>query len=377
MKILTLTTYTDYNYGASLQAYALQTYLKKQGHDSSLIRLEFDYLMRYYAFWYVNPESSLNRNCITRMIYRIAKWCQRRTTLKRKKVFDFFNHNVLQETEVYRTREELYNNPPKADMYICGSDQIWNVLYPAGQDPVFYLDFVKQGKKVSYAASFAYLDLPENHFQRIQKSLKTFDGVSVREYQGKSILDKMDIDGTWVLDPVFLLSKEDWISLINRNDILSYEPHNTTDKFLLIYDFESNEKIKSFAIKYAKQKQLKIYAIVDRFPLDYADKNFKNAGPVDFVRMIERCDAFVSNSFHGSVFSLIFHKPFFIFNRNRYKVNSRMESLLTAFDIDNLLLDSEEKEKNAFEMEFNWKKIESIKSERLSVSKNFLLNQGI
>lgn len=379
MKILTLTTYLGYNYGASLQAYALQTYLKNHGHDSQVIRLEFEYLMRYYAFWYVNPESKLNKNFITRMIYRITKWCQRRTTLKRKEVFDFFNHKVLDETDVYKEPEQLYANPPEADMYICGSDQIWNVLYEAGQDPVFYLDFVKEGKKASYAASFSYLNIPTNHCERIYHSLKSFDGISVREYQGKELLNKMGLESTWVLDPVFLLTVEEWNSLINRKDILRYENEVFEDKkYLLVYDFElGNERLKEFAQDYATKHGLKIYAIVDRFPLSYAEKNFKNAGPVDFVRLIKSCNAFVSNSFHGTAFSIIYHKPFYVFNRRFYEVNSRMESLLSAFDLKNTLMDNEIKIKKQENVVFNWNKIEKLKAERLAVSTEYLRNLGI
>ena len=379
MKILTLTTYLGYNYGASLQAYALQTYLKKQGHDSKIIRLEFEYLMRYYAFWYVNPESKLSKNFITRMIYRIAKWCQRRTTLKRKEVFDFFNHKVLDETDVYKEREQLYINPPKADIYICGSDQIWNVLYEAGQDPVFYLDFVKEGKKASYAASFSYLNIPINHYDRIYHSLKSFDGISVREYHGKELLDKMGLESTWVLDPVFLLSLDDWNSLLKRKDILRYENDEIEDKkFLLVYDFElGNERLKNFAQSYAIKHGLKIYAIVDRFPLSYAEKNFKNAGPVDFVRLIKSCSAFVSNSFHGTVFSIMYHKPFYVFNRRFHEVNSRMESLLSAFDLKDTLMDSEEKIVNSDKMNFDWIHVEKLKAEKLKSSINFLRKIGV
>ena len=379
MKILTITTYLGYNYGASLQAYALQTYLKKQGHDSQVIRLEFEYLMRYYAFWYVNPDSKLSRNFFTRMIYRIAKWGQRRTTLKRKAVFDFFNHKVLDETNVFKKREQLYNNPPKADMYLCGSDQIWNVLYEAGQDPIFYLDFVKKGKKASYAASFSYLDLPCDHYERICHSLKSFDGISVREYQGKELLDKMGLESTWVLDPVFLLTLEDWDSLIERKDILRYENDEPGDeKYLLVYDFElGNDGLKAFALDYATRHELKIYAIVDRFPLSYAEKNFKNAGPVDFVRLIKGCNAFVSNSFHGTVFSMLYHKPFYVFNRRLHKVNSRMESLLKAFNLEDTLMDSEDKIMNSEKVIFDWEYVEKLKAEQLDVSVDYLRKLGV
>lgn len=370
MKILTLTTYQGYNYGASLQAYALQTFLKSQGHETALIRYEPEYLMRHYAFWYVNPESSLNRNCATRMLYRVLKWAHRRTTLKRKRVFDFFNHQVLQEDAVsYKSSEELMANPPSADMYICGSDQIWNVLYEAGRDPVFYLEFVRQGKRVSYAASFSYLDLSQREIARISDSLRKFDAVSTREYQGKELISRMGIEAEWVLDPVFLLPTTDWNTLVEREDILSLEKGNQSDQpYLLIYDFECNTALKHFAQKYANQHHLQIYAIIDRFPLKYADRNIKNAGPVDFVRFIRNCDCFISNSFHGTAFSIIYHKPFFVFNREKAMVNSRMESLLTLFDLKDRLIIGEE----AVESDIDWKNVERIRNAYLTQSLDFL-----
>lgn len=374
MRILTLTTYEGYNYGASLQAYALQHFLKLQGHDTAIIRFEPEYLMRYYAFWYVNPDSRLNANPITRMLYRIMKWGQRRTTLKRKRVFDYFNHQILTETEQkWSSSEMLMHDPPKADLYLCGSDQVWNVLYEAGRDPVFYLEFVKEGKKASYAASFSFLDLPKEHFVRIQRSLQKFDAVSVRELQGKELVEKMGVDAAWVLDPVFLLSVSEWDSLINRKEILSYEPCDIKEKYLLIYDFEGNAKLKEFAINYSRRHNLKIFAITDRFPLCYADKNFKNAGPVDFIRMIKGCDCFISNSFHGTAFSIIFHKPFFVFNREKAKVNSRMQSLLQLFGLeDRIVVDENEKSYS-----IDWEKIDKIRGIKHMESINFLKQLGV
>ena len=143
MKIYTITTYDVYNYGASLQAYALQQYLKHQGHDATIIRYQPDYLSRKYDYKWVNPESKMSRFAITRIVYRIAKFFQRQTTMGRKKAFDQFNHGMLTETsKLYHTYDELEKNLPQADLYICGSDQIWNILYDAGRDPAFYLDFV-------------------------------------------------------------------------------------------------------------------------------------------------------------------------------------------------------------------------------------------
>lgn len=102
----------------------------------------------------------MSKYAITRTAYRILKYIQRQTTMGRKYQFDYFNHQILKETAtVYHSFEELKKNPPQADLYIVGSDQIWNVFYEAGRDPAFFLDWVKEGKKASYAASFLILRL--------------------------------------------------------------------------------------------------------------------------------------------------------------------------------------------------------------------------
>lgn len=376
MKIKTITTWADYNYGASLQAYALTTYLRMQGHDVEMINYLPPYQTRMYDYMWVNPESKASKYMVTRWIYRVAKFAQRMTTLGRKKVFDDFNFKKLPLTpKCYCSFEDLKKNPPKADLFIVGSDQVWNVLYDAGKDPSFYLEFVNEGKKASYAASFSFLDIDDDNRKRIAKSLSSFDGVAVREYQGRELLQTMGIDCTWVLDPVFLLNVNDWRKFVNRYKCDYVD--SLKEQYLLIYDFEGNEELKAFAIEYAKRKNLKIYAITDKYPLRYADKNFKTAGPIDFVRFIANCKAFISNSFHGTAFSIIFHKPVFVFNRHRHKVNSRMESLLTAFDLNDCLLDSEEKKGGAIDKHFDWKDVDKNKEILLLKSIEYLRSLNV
>ena len=375
MKIKTITTWADYNYGASLQAFALLTYLKKRGHDVEMIKYLPPYQTRMYNYMWVNPESKASQYIVTRWIYRIAKFAQRMTTLNRKHIFDEFNFRTLPLTPIqYNSYQELCQNPPEADLYIVGSDQVWNVLYDAGKDPSFYLEFVKSGKKASYAASFSFLDIDDFNKKRIAKSLNKFSGVAVREFQGQEFLKNIGINSTWVLDPVFLLSLDEWNLLAMKAD---KSVQNITDKYLLIYDFEGNKKLQEFAQQYAQIYNLKIYAITDKYPLSYADRNFSKAGPIEFVKLIANSEAFISNSFHGTAFSIIYHKPVFVFNRNRHKVNSRMESLLTLFDLKDCLIDTAEKEKEAFHKQFNWVKINQIQSEQLKISTDYLKSLNI
>lgn len=364
MKIKTLTTYDVYNYGASLQAYALQTYLADLGNDVEIINYQPEYLTRKYDYKWVNPESWMSRYVVTRCVYRIMKYLQRQTTLGRKRKFDEFNHKILKETKCkYLTYDDLCQNPPEAELYIVGSDQIWNVFYETGRDPAFYFDFVKKGVKASYAASFSYLDIDNENLERIKKSLSTFKAVSVREYQGIDILNKIGIKGTWVLDPVFLLSVDKWKMLMS--DFKKTEP------YLLVYDFEGNGLLEKFAKNYAQKKGLKIYSITDTYPRLYADKNFNCAGPKEFLSLIYNCDAFVSNSFHGTAFSIIFHKPVFVFNRHRHKVNSRMQSLMKLFELENCIINDDNECKNAMDISFDFYSIDRKIERSLFISKSF------
>lgn len=375
MRIKTITTWADYNYGASLQAYALATYLLKQGHEVELINYLPPYQTRMYNYRWVNPESRASRYGIARVLYRVAKFAQRMTTLKRKKVFDEFNFRTLRATDtIYRSYEELKANPPEADLYIVGSDQVWNVLYEAGRDAAFFLEFVQHGRKASYAASFSYLELDEANRKRIAASLVKFEGVAVREYQGRDLLATMGIESVWVLDPVFLLPLSEWNRLAAETDDGRYA---TSEKYILVYDFERNDELRDFAKEYARRNGWRIYAITDKRPLSYADRNFRDAGPKEFVRMIANCEAVVSNSFHGTAFAIMYHKPFYVFGRHRHRVNSRMESLLALFEATDCLVDGGSEKEQVMNRVFDWDRIDDIRASMLQISIAYLKGLGV
>lgn len=363
-KALTLTTYDVYNYGASLQAYALQQYLIAKGLDSELINYQPEYLRRKYDYKWVNPESALSRFWITRVVYRIMKYLQRQTTMGRKKAFDTFHKLYLKQTAPFYTYEELAANPPSGDLFIVGSDQIWNTFYETGRDGAFYLDFVKRGIKASYSASFSYTEISEEWKGKIALWLKDFKQIAVREYHGVDILKSMGFDGTWVLDPVFLLPIKKWEKIM--------VPIKNKEPYILVYDFESNKEIERFCKEYAKEKGLKIYSINDTYPKMYADNNYSSAGPIEFLSLIYNCSAFVSNSFHGTAFSIIFGKPVFVFNRNRHKVNSRMESLTKMFGITDCIVPEGFNIEKYTGMDFDFDKINNIYANELKKSEEFL-----
>lgn len=330
MIIKTITCHDVYNLGASLQAYAMQRYLEEEGHDVEIIDYKPDYLSGHFRLWGVyNP---IFNKPIIKQLYLLAKLPGRIKTLKRKKVFDEFTQKYLKLTKRYHSNEELKNDCPKADAYIAGSDQIWNTLFPNGKDPAFYLDFVPQGKKrISYAASFATKEVADDLKPFVKKMLSNLDSVSIREKSSLPLLASLGRpDGVAVCDPVFLLEKSEWEKIMSPD--LEFD-----EDYVLIYDFENNPIIKDIALRLKKEKGYKIYN-VGPFKMSYADKNFVNAGPLEFLSLIANSSFVISNSFHATAFSIIFHKNFCVVNRKE-GINERMQSLLEDYNLSNSLVD--------------------------------------
>lgn len=330
MKICTITCHDVYNFGASLQAYALQHYLESLGHEVEIIDYRPAYLYKKYN-WKIltNSYEKYSKLFITKWIFRYAKWSYLKLSSGRKKSFDDFTLKYLHLTPVtYHNFNELKKNPPKADIIIAGSDQIWNPLFPTGQDASYYIDFaLPKTKRISYAASFSVNQIPKEQKKFIQNLLLKMDAISVREYQGLDILKDLGItNGTKVLDPIFLINVKEWMQFMHRYSYKNY---------ILIYDFEGNSILKETALHFKKKYGLKIFSINDAIPRWYADKNFINVGPQDFIGLIYGCSLFLSNSFHGTAFSAYFNKPFYVFDLIGFKSNSRMNSLLRTLFLEN------------------------------------------
>ncbi|MEE1085700.1 MAG: polysaccharide pyruvyl transferase family protein [Schaedlerella sp.] len=321
--IKTITCHDVYNTGASLQAYALSAYLKSLGHDVEIIDYKPDYL-KHYELWGVrNPQ--YNRP-IFREIYNLLKLPGRiRERLsKRKKSFDRFTKMYLPVTsKSFHTNEEMRQANIEADIFFAGSDQIWNTIFQNGKDPSFYLDFASEDAvRASYAASFATEDLAKDYKRKVASWLNKMDFISVREKSAIDILEKMGFhDGKQVVDPVFLLNKQEWETLLNNK--------KNSEKYLLIYDFDNNQAINSKALELSKRNGWKIYSI---FPNMICDRCFFDEGPLEFVKLIKDAEIILSNSFHATAFSIIFEKQFIVFERNE-KINTRMRDLLMGLEI--------------------------------------------
>lgn len=341
----TLTSHDVYNYGASLQAYSLQQFFFENGHENEIIDYKPAYCRGRYNFWYISPKYKFSNCKLLWFPVCLFLAPKRFKTYKRKKSFDTFKAKYLHLTEErYDDYESLNAANLKADAFIVGSDQVWNSDHINGRDPANYLSFVKDGKKLSYAASFGMDHIYPGYEELVRENLKSFDCITVREYQAVAILSKLGIRGEYVVDPTLLHNREWWEKLCIDK---------TNENYLLVYDFGQSPVVREMAIQIATERKLKIYSINDFTEHNYADVNINDGGPVEFLSLIRGAKFFISNSFHGTIFSIIFQIPFLVVKRRVGDVNSRMESLLDLVGCSDRLVEKIEDLQQVKTIDFN------------------------
>ena len=333
MIIRTITCHHRFNHGAMLQAYALAHYLRSLGHDVKVIDYSPSYSpgrAKVNFRWVPHRFDYLG----VRTLYRLAKLRKNIFAQKRYDAQESFYNRYIPVTSVrYNSIDELKNDPPVADIYIAGSDQIWNTTFHNGKDAAFYLDFGKPKRKISYAASFATRDLEPGTEGFVKDKLHNFDAISVRELSGLELLNSLGFNGQFVVDPVFLLGREQWNEFDNGGEI-------EDGGYILTYDFEPKKStVKRVAKRLAALYGCKIYSVTSAPSIfSYADKSYLTCGPDMFVRLIKHARCIVSNSFHGTVFSMIYGKDFFVVNR-KDGLNARMQDLLSRYNLNDRLVD--------------------------------------
>lgn len=327
MKIKTITCHNVYNLGASLQAYALAAYLQSEGHEVEIIDYQPLYLRHYRLVGVPNPRFD---RPVWRQAYQIAKFPGRlfdRIASRRKKAFDHFTAEYLPLTsDFYADFDALRSAPPEANLYIAGSDQIWNPVFPNGKDPAFFLNFVPEGKRrISYAASFAVEALEKPEADRMRPWLERLDAISVRESSAVRLLAEMGLAGIQVVDPVFLLPRKDWVAMAAAPGSRGY---------ILVYDFDGSPRVREIARHISHRIGKKIVSL---FPSDWADVTWTEIGPLEFLGAVLNADIVLSNSFHATAFSLIFQKDFYVVNRTEH-INTRMQDLVGDLGLSDRLI---------------------------------------
>lgn len=322
MKVLTLTTQFANNYGALLQCYALCTYINSLDESECEV---IDYLPSIYGqSWGIIRKPSTLKD-FAKIVYSLLKVRFVIDKYAKDRMVRNFIKNYIPLTKVSYDRWSILSDPPQADAYVCGSDQIWNETI-FKQDYTYYLDFVKIGKRIAYAASIADPWPPEFE-NEIAPFLNKFDAISLREKGNipQAQANVQDIDIKWVADPVFLLGKEGWDEVVKEP---SLEGPYIFCYFLNVDPFAVDVVNKLRMITGYKVVNLALDAL-DKF---HSDIVFRRADPLDFVGYIKKASYICTNSFHCSAFSTIYEKSFAFIPKSW--ANERVLSLQEIFGLD-------------------------------------------
>lgn len=329
MKINTITCQHVYNYGATLQAFALQDYLESLGHNVEIIDFRLPTHTRYELFTPYPKGRAYELVCKFPLLRYIITPYRNRRMLKtwgRKRNFDRFDKEYLHlSSHTYKSLDKLQQDTFDADLFIAGSDQIWNTDMENGSNGAYFLDFgPEKTKRISYAASFGISEIKDNDKKLfIKQQLRKFDKISVREKAGLNILHDLGYEGCQVVDPVFLLSKDAWIKKLN----LQIKEND----YIFLYDFmHDDERLIQLSKELAQKEHLKICSVNDISHAPYADIQIDNAGPKEFLQLLLNAKYVISNSFHATAFSIIFDKKFATFPLLTQRNPSRMIDLLSA-----------------------------------------------
>lgn len=349
MKVTILTCHNVYNCGASLQVFALQEYLKLIGFEVEILNYRPTYLEHYSLTKVSNPKYN---KPVLRELYISAKFPKRLKAKfsKEKKAFDTFRDTYLQvSSQKYSTNEVLTRANLSSDVWVVGSDQVWNPLFENGKDPAFFLSFVKEGKKFSYAASISTHEFKDEKFLSNLNLLKDFEKVSVRERSSICDLRRFDIESYYSCDPVFLLKKDIWLKYITQN----------TSEYAFYYIF-CNSSLSDYT---QRKLDLPVHS--------YFDSNeIREKGPFGFLSEIYNAKVVVSNSFHATAFAILFNKDFYVLAREDCDINIRMKDLLNDLGLyDRYITD-----KKQFQdvKPIDWKRVNKLLDKLITCSRNYL-----
>ncbi len=328
MKSIAILTYHRvFNFGSLLQTYALQHYIESTGNEALVIDYYPERLRKSRLLFHVNPGWS--KPFVRKVTHLVPAVISR---LLGYRMMDTFLSKYVRMTEKsFIDEDELRENLPDADVYLNGSDQIWNVDTSDGEvDKVFFMGFLLEGKtKAAYAGSFGKDDFSEESLTQIGRLLSQYDCISVREKSGLDVLEKAGVKGgEWVLDPTFLLTPDEWLKIA--------KPVKLPERYLLVYNLNRNLEITRAAELIAKEKNLKIVNFAHSFVFINGAKNIIYPTPNTFITLFANADYVVTDSFHGTAFSINFNRQFVCIPAPRF--NSRLESILGLFNIDDRLV---------------------------------------
>lgn len=319
MKIAVITLHRVRNYGSSLQTLATQSFFEKMGFQVEIIDY---YPERYTSVGLMkrlkNKSEKLKHNVI---LLTGARVIMSFSYLKKKITFDqFLKQYIKMSEQTYRTEDELKRYPLESDAYCTGSDQVWNSHWNEGIDKPLYLSFVPSSKyKFSYASSIGNEILGNEEANAVRGLLSDYAHITVRENKGVDVLDSIGVKAIQMLDPTLLFPMSFWVRYVTGR--------YARKKYIVTYNLHHDKRVDVLAQKLAKEYGLSVYNI------SYNIHDIVRKGKLiwcptveNYLDLIKNAQYVVTDSFHATVFSIIFHTKFFSIYPK--EASSRIRSIL-------------------------------------------------
>lgn len=315
MKSFTVTYHHTCNYGATLQAYALQQFLLHHGIENEIMEYE------------TPPQKKSTRRrslaeLIKLILLSILGLFRKRKHSVLKKNFAKFHNEKMKLSRVYRNMDDLRNDPPDADILITGSDQVWNLRTNPAMIPARFLDFGKKDAlRISYAASIGNLNYSDDEKEMVKDCLESFDAISLREKSAAEYISSFSGKKCEaVADPVFLLNKAEWNSIAKQRKVCD-------SPYILCYCVQGNPRLNEVLQKVKAETDYKVVSVnYDAVTRVKADHQLFDISPQEFLGLYSNAAFVITTSFHGTAFALIYEKPFFSLVRN--SKDTRISDLL-------------------------------------------------
>ena len=324
MKVATLNYHNAYNYGAVLQAAALQRIVEKLGMDCDIIdyrniAVENQYKLRLLP---ANKIISNIRNDLTLFLF----------INKKKKNFQKWMDSYKKTVPIDKSQLKTLNE--KYDKFIVGSDQVWN-MQCHDADESYFLDFVNDStKKIAYAASFGAHDIPQHFRELYRKHISSFSKISVREKRGEELVKQLTgKKAVSTMDPVLLVGKNYWISRSSKQCYYK--------DYIFVYQLGHSETIPKYVKQLKKCNQKKVVFVTGHtgnyIYYNVLDTNCSNVGPEIFLSLLINSSYIVTNSFHATALSVLFEKQFSVVieGGEKQSFNSRIYNLLEHYCLVN------------------------------------------
>lgn len=388
MKIGIITFHFAYNCGAALQCVALCEKLKKLGHEVCVINYQPWYHKNRYTplknpFYYGIKRAARKEDAdsIIKQLLRGSKgfagavysWRHYPKVKKVDRLFKTFIKDNTNETQIYRTLEQLINNPPKCDLYISGSDQLWNSKLTEGKiDPAYLLEFGSDDiRRITYAMGVDIESLQEP-LDSVVSSMMRFDSISLREeecYKKISELTRNTVPMHVDVDPTFLLKKEEYDKYISKEDLYD-------GPFIFTYTMldESQIEVHKTAYELGKKLGMKVIdASANPRKLNRYVEEQRICGPAQFLWYIKNADYVVTNSFHGTAFSVNMEKNFVTIPHSQ--TGYRVTEILDKLGLSNRYAKSATEAIECFEKSIDSAKSTAILANLREKSINYIVKQ--